>query len=51
MKVLRKMCAVAMLTVFMLVAALFVREWAYDHWSPYLVDYNAPGMDITSEGP
>lgn len=37
------------LCAFLLAAVIAARSWAgYD---PYLIDYDGPGVDITSEGP
>lgn len=42
---------VVLLTGVLLIALLGVRAWVYTHCDPYLIDYDAPGVDITSEGP
>ena len=48
-----KWATVAVLLALVLVlAVLAVRVWAgFDGYDPYWIDYNAPGVDITSEGP
>lgn len=49
-----KWATVAVLLALVLVlvlAVLAVRVWAYTYCDPYMIDYNAPGVDITSEGP
>lgn len=51
MRFFRNLFSVVMFTMIFMAVLLSVREYAYDHWSPYLIDYNAPGVDITSEGP
>lgn len=51
MRFFRNLFSVVMFTIIFMAVLLSVREYAYDHWSPYLIDYNAPGVDITSEGP
>jgi len=51
MRFFRNLFSVVMFTFVFMAVLLSVREYAYDHWSPYLIDYNAPGVDITSEGP
>lgn len=43
--------AVAVLGCLLLALLLGVRFWIYDRFDPYLIDYDAPGVDITSEGP
>jgi len=45
---LRWLAAVLPLTAILLTVLLFV--WAHRP-DPYLIDYDAPGIDITSEGP
>ena len=51
MRFFRNLFSAVMFTMIFMAVLLSVREYAYDHWSPYLIDYNAPGVDITSEGP
>ena len=51
MRFFRNLFSVVMFTIIFMAVLLSVREYAYDHWSPYLIDYNAPGVDFTSEGP
>ena len=47
-----KWATVAVLLMLVLVlTVLAVRVWAYTYCDPYLIDYNAPAVDITSEGP
>ena len=41
----------ALLALVLALAVLAVRVWAYTYCDPYLIDYDAPGVDITSEGP
>lgn len=44
--------AVVLLTGALFVALLAVRRWAgYEGFDPYYIDYDRPGIDITSEGP
>ena len=44
--------AVGLLTGALFVALLAVRRWAgYEGFDPYFIDYDRPGVDITSEGP
>ena len=46
--ILRALPVIAALTLLLLVLLLVVRaRWP----DPYLIDYDAPGVDITSEGP
>ena len=41
-----------MLTIVLLLAVITVRRWAgFQGYSPYWIDYDAPGVDITSESP
>jgi len=48
----RRFVAVCTLTFVLFIVLILVRHWAgYDYYDPYLIDYNAPGVDITSEGP
>ena len=49
--VLRWMVVIVPLTVILLLAVIAFREWAYTYCDPYLIDYDSPGVDITSEGP
>ena len=39
------------LTAVLLLVLLAFHAWAFRHLDPYLIDYDAPGVDITSEGP
>ena len=48
---LRWLGALAALTVLLLLAVIAFRSWAVRAFDPYLTDYDAPGVDITSEGP
>ena len=42
----------ALLAVALFIALVAVRRWAgYEGFDPYRIDYNRPGIDITSEGP
>lgn len=44
--------AVVILTVALFIALVTVRRWAgFEGFDPYFIDYNQPGIDITSEGP
>ena len=44
--------AVVILTGALFVALQAVRRWAgYEGFDPYYIDYDRPGVDITSEGP
>ena len=44
--------AVVILTGALFVALLAVRRWAgFEGFDPYYIDYDRPGVDITSEGP
>lgn len=44
--------AVVILTGALFFALLAVRRWAgYEGFDPYYIDYDRPGIDITSEGP
>ncbi len=44
--------AVVVLTVALFFALVAVRRWAgYEGFDPYFIDYDRPGIDITSEGP
>ena len=45
----RRLPLIALLAVVLLLAVLAVRCWTI--WDPYWIDYDAPGVDITSEGP
>lgn len=47
--ILRWLALLIPLSAWLLLAVIAARSWAgYD---PYLIDYDAPGVDITSEGP
>ena len=49
---LRKVAAAVLLTGALFIALLAVRRWAgFEGFDPYFIDYNQPGIDITSEGP
>lgn len=51
-RALRLILAVALLTVAIFFALVAVRKWAgYEGYDPYFIDYDRPGIDITSEGP
>ena len=44
--------AVVLLTGALFFALVTVRRWAgYEGFDPYFIDYDRPGVDITSEGP
>ena len=47
----RLIIAVIALSIFFVFTMMSFREFMYDHFDPYWIDYNAPGIDITSEGP
>lgn len=48
----RRALAAALLGAVLFLTLLAVRRWAgFEGYDPYLIDYNAPGVDITSEGP
>jgi len=49
--IIRFIIAVTALTIFFVFIMMSFREFMYDHFDPYWIDYNAPGVDITSEGP
>ncbi len=51
-RALRLFVAVVLLTGALFVVLVAVRRWAgYEGFDPYFIDYNQPGIDITSEGP
>ena len=51
-RALRLTLAVVVLTVALFIALITVRRLAgYEGFDPYFIDYNKPGIDITSEGP
>ncbi len=51
-RALRLALAVVVLTVALFIALVSVRRWAgFEGFDPYFIDYNQPGVDITSEGP
>jgi len=42
----------AVLTALLLTGVMYAREaLGIEGYDPYWIDYNAPGVDITSEGP
>lgn len=44
--------AVVLLTGALFIALVAVRRWAgFEGYDPYFIDYDQPGVDITSEGP
>lgn len=47
-RILKWLCVAAILFLLLLMAIISVRIWVCD---PYLIDYDAPGVDITTEGP
>lgn len=51
-RALRLIAAVVLLTLALFIALVAVRRWAgFEGFDPYFIDYNQPGIDITSEGP
>ena len=51
-RVLRTAAALVLLTAALFFALLAVRRLGgFEGYDPYFVDYNRPGIDITSEGP
>jgi hypothetical protein len=51
-RALRLAVAVVVLTGALFFALVTVRRWAgVEGYDPYWIDYNQPGVDITSEGP
>ncbi len=51
-RALRAALAVVLLTGALFVVLVAVRRWGgFEGYDPYLIDYDAPGVDITSEGP
>lgn len=51
-RALRLTLAVVILTCLLFAVLVTVRRWAgYEGFDPYFIDYNKPGIDITSEGP
>ena len=50
-RILKCLCIVLALFMVLFIAVLGFRAWAYTFCDPYLIDYDAPGVDITSEGP
>ena len=49
---LRAAAALVLLTAALFFALLILRRWAgFEGYDPYFIDYNQPGIDITSEGP
>lgn len=52
MKYLQYLVGVALLTVLFMAVLLIIRYAAgFQGYDPYYIDYNRPGIDITSEGP
>lgn len=52
MTVVYKVIAVVLLTIVLLASVCIVMHWAgLNSYDPYWIDYNRPGVDITSEGP
>lgn len=52
MKGLKCAAGVAIFTAVLMAALLIARVWAgCGGCDPYWIDYDAPGVDITSEGP
>lgn len=51
-RALRTVAAVVLLTGALFFALVTVRRWAgFEGFDPYFIDYDRPGVDITSEGP
>lgn len=51
-RALRRVLAALLLTAFYLTTLVLIRRAAgYEGFDPYFIDYNQPGIDITSEGP
>ena len=49
--IIRGLAVVALAAAFFVVL-IVVRRWAgFEGYDPYWIDYDAPGVDITSEGP
>lgn len=47
----RRMIFAALLTAALFATLLAVRRWAgFEGYDPYWIDYDRPGVDITSEG-
>lgn len=52
MKAVCECITVLLLTVILLAAVYTVMHWAgLNGYDPYRIDYDRPGVDITSEGP
>jgi hypothetical protein len=51
-RALRLTAAVVLLAGALFIALVTVRRWTgSENFDPYWIDYNKPGIDITSEGP
>jgi len=51
-RALRNALSVAILTAALFLVLAAVRRWAgCEGYDPYFIDYDRPGIDITSEGP
>lgn len=51
-KTIRRLAATLLLTAVLFFTLLIVRRLAgFEGYDPYWIDYDAPGVDITSEGP
>ncbi len=51
-RALRTAAALVLLTAARVFVLLAMRRWAgFEGFDPYFIDYNRPGVDITSEGP
>ena len=51
-RAIRLTVAVVLLTLTLFIALVAVRRWAgFEGFDPYFIDYDRPGVDITSEGP
>ena len=51
MKLCKYLGIVTILLLVLLILTMNFREWMYNNYDPYRIDYDAPGVDITSEGP
>ena len=52
MRAVGRVIAAALLSVVLLAAISAARRWAgLSGFDPYWIDYDRPGVDITSEGP
>ena len=52
MKAVGEVIAAALLTMVLLASVRIVMRWAgLNGYDPYRIDYDRPGIDMTSEGP